>query len=355
MKKNIKTAAKFMLFLIILIIVLLGGIIGYASITNYRPSERIVLETNKSSDIISDTAEIKLLIWNIGYCGLNAEMDFFYDGGKNTRPSKQQVIANFDQVKSFLTNTNNFYDFVLLQEVDFKSKRSYYINQSDTLLSVLPAYKQYEGVNYKVFMVPVPTFKPYGKVFSGIVTLSKFVPREACRYQFPSKDRWPVDLFSLDRCFVACYYLLQNGKELVIVNTHNSAYDDGSMRRDEMNYFKKFLENEYRKGNYVIVGGDWNQCPPGFNPDFEFHNMDNETRLNIDSEYLPADWTWLYQNKVPTNRRVAKPYKKGETLTTVIDFYLLSPNIMAISTKCIDLDFANSDHHPVVATIKLKP
>ena len=23
---------------------------------------------------------------------------------------------------------------------------------------------------------------------------------------------------------------------------------------------------EYEKGNYIVVGGDWNQCPPDFKP-----------------------------------------------------------------------------------------
>jgi len=51
---------------------------------------------------------------------------------------------------------------------------------------------------------------------------------------------------------------------------------------------------------------------------------------------------------------VKKPYKKGETATTVIDFFLLSPNIEKVETSNVDLNFQNSDHQPVLLKIKLK-
>ncbi len=68
---------------------------------------------------------------------------------------------------------------------------------------------------------------------------------------------------------------------------------------------------------------------------------------------MPADWKWVYANNVPTNRRVATPYDKSTTPTTVIDFFLVSPNIENISIENIDLDFQHSDHQPVKASFHL--
>ena len=57
---------------------------------------------------------------------------------------------------------------------------------------------------------------------------------------------------------------LTGGGELVLINTHNSAYDDGSLKKAQMEQLKVVLVEEAAKGNFVIVGGDWNQFPAGF-------------------------------------------------------------------------------------------
>jgi len=46
-------------------------------------------------------------------------------------------------------------------------------------------------------------------------------------------------------------------------------------------------------------------------------------------------------------------YDPATTTTTVIDVFLLSPNIKNVSVECINLDFENSDHNPVRIKVKL--
>jgi len=149
-------------------------------------------------------------------------------------------------------------------------------------------------------------------------------------------------------------YPMAGGKELLIINTHNSAYDAGGvLRSQEMKYLHDFLSAEYEKGNFVIVGGDWNQSPPGFKPEYTTDVFDNVDFTLIPDGFLPNDWKWIYDNTAATNRRVMIPFVRGKTPTTVIDFYLLSPNVEAISVNTIDKGFANSDHQPVRLKIKL--
>jgi hypothetical protein len=63
---------------------------------------------------------------------------------------------------------------------------------------------------------------------------------------------------------------------------------------------------------------------------------------------------WIYDNKTPSNRSVTFPYDPSKTTTDVRDFFLLSPNIKAISVKGINLNFENSDHNPVIIKVKLE-
>jgi len=350
--KIISRLLKAILIIILVIVIGFAGIIVYALISDYKPGEKETVYSSDKAGILNDTAEISLLTWNIGYCGLDKEMDFFYDGGTQVITPGNKCIDNLTAVKKFLRD-NDTVDLILIQEIDKNSKRSYRINEFDTLAKLLGDYKSFFATNYKVFFVPVPISKPMGKVLSGIALFSRLLPVSATRYSFPGQYGFPKQLFMLDRCFLINRYPLENGKELLVINTHNEAFDPGQIRKAQMAYLKDFLLAEYQKGNYIIAGGDWNQSPPDFKPKFMGHPVNN-SQMMMDSDYLPAGWKWIYDNTIPSNRSVIKAYDPATTTTTVIDFFLLSPNIESLSVNCIDLNFENSDHNPVRMKVRLK-
>lgn len=342
---------KVLLVLILVLVVGFAGLIAYAVISDYKPEEKIELFNSDKPDRLSDTSQVSVMIWNIGYCGLDKEMDFFYDGGKKVFTPRDKCIENFNAVKRFIRN-NDSIDFILIQEIDKKSKRSYNINEFDTLAGLMNNYYPFFAKNYDVFFVPVPPALPMGKVLSGLATFSKFQPSSSVRYTFPGKYGFPKQLFMLDRCFLVNRYPIDNGKELLMINTHNEAYDPGEIRKAQMEYLKEFLLSEYEKGNYIITGGDWNQSPPDFKPEFG-NNKVNDEQMMINSDYLPSEWKWVYDQRVPSNRSINTAYDPETTTTTVIDLFLLSPNIEKINADCINLDFENSDHNPVRMKVKL--
>ncbi len=254
--------------LLYLLLFLVGAFILfllYATIDDYKPLEVSAQSIECEPDILADSLQARLLIWNIGYAGLDASMDFFYDGGEQMRPSEEGVMANIKGISSTLEPFEDF-DFILLQEVDKDSKRSYYQNEFQLIQDQFSGYHSSFGKNYDVGFVPIPISEPMGKVESGLMTLSKQCPGSVERHSFPGNYSWPMKLFMLDRCFLVSRYRLSNQKELLIINTHNSAYDDGSLRTQQMSYLRDYLLSEYEKGNYVIVGGDWNQTPFGLEP-----------------------------------------------------------------------------------------
>jgi endonuclease/exonuclease/phosphatase family metal-dependent hydrolase len=66
-------------------------------------------------------------------------------------------------------------------------------------------------------------------------------------------------------------------------------------------------------------------------------------------------WQFIYDPEMPTNRDVDMPYRKGKTKTTIIDFFVVSPNVTVESVKTIDTGFENADHQPVIIKIKIEP
>jgi endonuclease/exonuclease/phosphatase family metal-dependent hydrolase len=240
-------------------------------------------------------------------------------------------------------NTLKYYDeadIVLLQEVDTLSKRSWELNEYKDIAQILPEHNATFALNYNVNFVPIPLLEPMGKVMGGLATYNRFTVTSASRHQFPSSYAWPNSIYFLDRCFMV-QRMPYNDVELVIINTHNSAYDDGSMKKAEMDFMKEFLVAESEKGNYVIVGGDWNQHAPGTGD------------RQVPNEYIDG-WNWFYDTSFPTNRNLEKAYVAGETKTQVIDFFLCSPNVELQEINVINLDFKYSDHQPVLMTVKLK-
>ena len=341
--------------LLYLLLILVGAFLLfllYATIDDYRPDDVSIQSIECEEDIISDSLQIKLLIWNIGYAGLDASMDFFYDGGEQMRPDKEGVKRNMEGINSTLAPYKGF-DFIMLQEVDQNSKRSYHINEYQIIKDQFKDYNSSFGMNYEVGFVPIPLTEPMGKVKSGLMTLSLPCPGSVERHSFPGNYSWPMKLFMLDRCFLVNRYQVSNQKELVLINTHNSAYDDGSLRAQQMSYLSDYLLSEYEKGNYVIVGGDWNQTPYGLEPQLPSHRFDTEDLIFIEKDYPAPGWNWAYDASLPTNRRVATPYNRSSSLTTVIDFFLASPNVELSEVKTIDLNFQYSDHQPVQVQARL--
>ncbi|GIV34953.1 MAG: endonuclease [Chitinophagales bacterium] len=347
-----------LLFIIAGVVVLyIGGTLLYGTLTDFSPpaSEKVSLE--KTSALHPEDSIFTFLNWNIGYAGLGDAEDFFFDGGRLVRPKKERVDANLKGIVSFLA-TQTDADFILLQEVDRNSKRSYYVDEVRAIAEEVPSYAYAYAVNYRVNYVPAPLNRPWdamGKVEAGLVTLSRFQPDEALRITLPGEFAWPKKVFWLDRCLLVFRFNLNQGRQLVIINQHMEAYDEGgSIKKQQMDFLKNILLDEYSKGNYIIVGGDWNQCPPDFNYQHFLPDKDSSyVQLNIPSDFMPG-WTWAFDSNVPTNRKVATPYKKGETFVTLIDFYLVSPNVEVLEVKGIHLDFKYSDHQPVKLKVALR-
>jgi len=345
-----KKLLRIILSVIILLLLAFCIFLLFSTITEFRPPDADVLSTTGEAPPLPDSQVYSAMSWNLGYAGLGANMDFFYDGGTGVRDTRANVLKNYTAIRNFLIR-NDSIDFILLQEIDVKSKRSYGFNQYEEIGGLLSHHRGELALNYKVNFVPVPPLDPMGKVKSGIATFSRFFPVTSIRYSFHGDFKWPLRSFELKRCYLANRYSVGNGKELILINTHNSAYDDGSLRAIQIKELSDYMLAEFQNGNYVLAGGDWNQCPSGFKPGYI--NFDKQNLSYLPDDFLKG-WKQYYSDSIPTNRRVTEPYNKQSTSVTTIDFFIASPNIKVIDISIADLDFKNSDHHPVLINFMLK-
>jgi exonuclease III len=342
----------------LLLIIIIGTVLFFVFVTvaDYKPDlvETIDVMSNADQKLsIGDT--IKISTWNIGYAGLGDVEDFFMDDGKKSRPDEKATVEKY--LEGILETIETIdTDITLLQEVDIYSKRSYYLNQLEKITSIKPNESYSFAKNYDVKFVPVP-LPPLGRVKSGIATFSEYDLTESTRYAFEGNYSWPKSTVMLDRCFMVSTVGIEGTDEdLILINAHFSAYDDGSLRASQLAAIKEFMIKAYNEGNYVIIGGDWNQT-------FEFIDTDafpiyKEGKFYlpsiIEDEWLEEGWQWAIDKKTPTYRLLNTEYVKGKTQVGIIDGFLVSPNIEVKNYETLDLSFEDSDHNPVIVEFLLK-
>lgn len=218
----------------------------------YRPNEIEILETSGDASkqlILDDT--LNLMTFNIGYASLGEYEDFVMDGGERGRPKSKDVVFEYLQgIKSILKTYES--DVYFLQEVDEHSRRSYNTNQVKTLHETVGdnAYQSVFAYNFKVSFVPFPvSFSEHiGHVASGMQTLSQYEMASSKRMQFPGEFSWPLRTANLKRAMIVTRLPIKDSdKELILINLHMSAYDDGSMRKQEMELLKKCYTKKEKK------------------------------------------------------------------------------------------------------------
>lgn len=340
------------------IFILLGALIItliiYLQLNNYSPAKTEISNITNQIQLpqnISDT--LNIITWNIGYAGLGKEMDFFYDGGNQVFPSSYNQSNYQKNILKILSNLSSFTDVFLLQEIDFNSKRTAFIDQTELLKTALPNYNYTSTINYNVGFIPFPLYNPIGKVKAGMITFSKHPIISSTRYAYPNSHYWPKSLLFLNRCALLSQIQINNST-ISLINLHNSAYATNKNKlQKEQSVLNDIIEKELSKGNYVIAGGDWNMNPPGFSLPKENKWLMDTTSNVINRTLFPKKSQWIFDNETPSNRSLKTPYIKGHTNTTVIDFFLTSPNIKLLKCETINLDFSCSDHQPVLITFLL--
>lgn len=359
--KQFKRILWVLLSLILVLLLAGGGFVTWLWVKEYRPEPiepaRIVQSPNPTPVEVGQ--DLTLVSYNIGYAGLGENQDFFLDGGRQVQPdTAEDVRTNLYGIADELEKMQA--DFYFLQEVDESAKRSYGFNEVDFLARRLDLGYSFT-YNFKVPYVPYPV-PPIGPVASGLMTLTAAHLTDANRHSLPVPFKWPVRLANLKRGLLVTRHPLKHSAvaggtepELVLVNLHLEAYDDGAGKVAQTQALRAFLEAEYAKGNYVIAGGDWNQILPGtaetpLQPDLAWKPG------SLSAEDLPKGWTLAVDPKRATDRLTNRPYAGNEQPQLfAIDGFLLSPNVSLTQVQALDTQFRYSDHLPIYLQFKLKP
>jgi Endonuclease/Exonuclease/phosphatase family. len=367
--KKYKVTLIVLLTLLAVLLLAAGGYVLYVCLQYYRIPDVTLIETAKGG--VSAPLEVgktyTALTYNIGFGAYDDEYSFFMDTGVmadgtpvqgkyGKARDKKSVERNTQGAVDQIVDLNP--DFALIQEVDEKSDRAFRVNQKKALIEAFPSFSSAFAINFHSAWLAYPFTDPHGKTKAGLLTLSRNNIERSVRMSYPVDGSFPSRFFDLDRCFDANYIPVENGKYLVLVNSHMSAYDEGGLiRKQQLKKLNAFMEEEYLKGNYVIVGGDFNhtlgaESAGGFPSLQQYPEWVHEL---LDEDIAPGLSIVINENvhEVATCRAADIPYEKGVNFTATIDGFIVSDNVEAVS-RAVDNAFKFSDHHPVVMEFRLK-
>ena len=373
-----KSVLKYTIAVILVFAAVVASYFGYMELKYYRIEDNVIEEIQgvaENQNPLKVGKAYTTATYNIGFGAYTPDYTFFLDTGVmndgtetvgtlSKAVSKKSVIncteGDIELLKKGIDvgkTKSRQPDFMLLQEVDLAATRSHWVNQVEMITKAFPGYQSVFSTNFHSPYLMLPVNDPHGSVHAGLLTLSDHTVTSALRRSYPIDQSWPDKYADLDRCFLVTRIPVENGKEFVLVNSHMSAYDaNGSSRARQIKLLNEFLSDEYSKGNYVIVGGDWNQALCGSVELYESQQKRPEWVTVIDENDLPKGFSVVRPDnleEVATCRGADIPYEKGVTYRVTIDGFIISDNIDA-RAMTIENNFEFSDHNPQFAEIVLK-
>ncbi|MCW6674739.1 endonuclease [Aerococcaceae bacterium NML171108] len=368
MRKIVRRLVLLAVSVLFLIVLLIGGYVAYMQHQYYRIEDNITLEIEHNQRKVAQIGQTyQAMTYNIGFGAYSQAYSFFLDsayrqdgtyieGQYGKGISRDDVWQNTQRSIEIMQQSP--VDIYLLQEVDVVADRSYGINQVAEIREAFGNYGSTYASNLHSAFLAYPVHDMHGSVESGLLSLSNLQMDSSERYSYPASEGFLRKFFDLDRCFAVLRSPVQNGKELVVVHSHMSAYDEGGLvRKQQLAVLNKFLKGEYQKGNYIIVGGDFNHdyCESG-----ELF-LGNKRKLEWVYELGDADLETGFRFVVPENRLLTgtcrgseEAYHPETVYEVIVDGFIVSDNIRA-TAQIIDTDYIASDHNPVVMNFELLP
>jgi len=360
MKKIGKIFALLSLGVLGIVLVLLG----LAWITAFKPQaiESVPLLTQGEAPKMKAGQPLKVLSWNVQFMAGKGYI-FFFDmpgnKGPDERPSRSSVEQTLAEVARVIQAENP--DVIALQEVDDGAARTDHEDQLARLQAMLPKeYNQSASAFYwKVPFVPHPRI--LGSVGLKLSILSRYQISSARSILLPQAPHPPVvTWFQFHRTILEAHFPLQEGGDLVVLNTHGEALiQDGVVKKQEVEFLANHLQTLSAEHPWWVLAGDMNMLPPGFytripvaervwfKPEFDMGALYAKYSALPSLAMLNSPDSLQYLTHFPN--------RIGATgLDKVIDYQFYSPVLTVESFHVRQADCLKiSDHMPLVASYLL--
>ncbi len=357
--KFIKKLSYSLIILIIISIISIYWASGMFHPKNIMPAE--IKNNVLSKSEIEVEKPISILSWNIQFMAGGKNNHFFYDKGNDDFPNNPTVYKNIiSKVATVIKKQNP--DVILLQEVDRGSKRSFYIDELQEILQLLPQdYSSYSCTPYHKVNFMMLLEMP-GKINLQLCTISKYKIVKSTRYALPTKldINFILQMFHLKRAILGTKFQLNNGKLFSVLNTHFSAWAQNTKTIDKQVIKANKVMQQAQIMGPVLLAGDLNSLSSSkflkfVHPQEKniYPKDKNAIKLLFDNyQGFPNPSQLTSKNRqqfltyLPAMDHSHKPY-------SAIDFIFISKHLEFINQKVLQENNATiSDHYPLAVKLK---
>jgi len=320
---------KILFLLLLSILFVFVGFYFWASSPNFGSNEYSKTYTNKYASKINNDSIFSIITYNIGYLsGMT----------NNLAVEKPKSLFN-NNLQTSLTQFKKINaDIIAFQEIDFDSKRSYYINQQNEIAKLGYNFVG-ETINWDKKYLPFPYFPismHFGKILSGQSILSKYriIKQERFPLERNKTNAFYYDAFYIDRLAQIVKINIQS-ETLVLINVHLEAFH----QETRLKQTKKIIElyNRYRNEFPTILLGD-------FNSDINY----NDASINLLLKLSKTGNAVFNKNDIQNTFNSKKP-------TDRLDYIFYNTNFIQFVDGRVLTEFKQaSDHLPLLMNFKIK-
>ena len=282
-----------------------------------------------------------VMTYNIGYLS----------GMLNNLPiktTKEFFEKNMQTALQLLENVSP--DFIGFQEIDFHSRRSFYVDQLQTIAEKTGYKYVAVAVNWDKHYVPFPYWPPsahFGRVLSGQAVLSRRPILSAQRVvlEKPGSSPFYYNALYLDRLIQVVKIKIKE-RDIIILNVHLEAFD----RETREKQARKLLDiyRSFKDDYPVLVIGDFNCVPP------------DAARKNNFSDEPGTDFTgdgtiglFLAEKSLSVAEPVTFTFP-SDSPTRKLDHIFYNRERIALIKSWVPGGIDCSDHLPLVMEFSLK-
>ncbi|QTE21940.1 endonuclease/exonuclease/phosphatase family protein [Polaribacter cellanae] len=320
---------KYLFRVLLLLITALLVFFFWASSATLNEKEYSKLILNTYDEVVANDSIFSIVTYNIGYLsGMTNNLPIF-------KP-KELFDKNLEKVLAETKKLNP--DILAFQEIDYNSKRSYFVNQQNEIAKLGYNYVA-QAINWDKNYVPFPywpTKMHFGKIVSGQSILSKYPLKEHKRIVLEkvlSAAFYRKALY-LERLAQVVKVTL-NKQEVILINVHLEAFD----KQTRVNQFEEVLElfNNYKEEYPTILLGD-------------FNSLARDKKGIIKKMFLQKG----VGNAAFNKENIENTYDSKNAFERIDYIFYTKNTIEYISGKVLIEFGESSDHLPVEMKFKLK-
>ena len=320
-----------------LLLIALVAFFLWASAAGRAQKQYVEIFTNEGEVIPPSTDTFTVISYNIGYLsGLT----------NNQAVERTESLFEQNQQTAIAALSDLQADFIGFQEIDIAAKRSYQVNQVQTLAKALGFGSAAIVINWDKNYLPFPYWPPsahFGRIVSGQAVLSRYPIQLNQRIVLEKVKGQPFfyQAFYLDRIAQVTQVDLK-GQSLVLINCHLEAFD--SPTRTQQTQAVLGLAEMYAADHPVLLIGD-------FNSDLnrEEEKADRSINLILQSDRLKSAFP---KAQLEAGTMATFP---SDAPQSTLDYIFYTPETIApIEWRVVSEAAQASDHLPVMMRFQIK-